>query len=328
MSYVLTGVGEVGCMYMQRAYLAAPDRTAELLDELAHAGARVVETSGRIVVTEGGPKRAAWAANVWLEPEYLTVTSIRNAAAQLARRGTRWASYAESFHRRTALIEGALRDEGCTVVAQEPFEFGGRAPSLPLGSWAPMSRDRLLASARCTARFPNGEVTFVEDRRAPPSRAYLKLWELFTLLGRWPSAGDSCLDLGSSPGGWTWVLATLGARVVSVDKAPLDPMVAHMPHVRFRQASAFSLNPEEHEPVDWLFSDVICYPSRLLECVERWLDAGKARNLVCTLKFQGRTDLETARRFARIPGSGLAHLHHNRHELTWWRLDPRSRSSR
>jgi 23S rRNA (cytidine2498-2'-O)-methyltransferase len=41
---------------------------------------------------------------------------------------------------------------------------------------------------------------------------------------------------------------------------------------------------------------------------------------VCTLKFQGPTDHETARRFAAIPGSRLMHLHHNKHELTWIKL--------
>ena len=81
-----------------------------------------------------------------------------------------------------------------------------------------------------------------------------------------------------------------------------------------------ALDPAAIGPVDWLFSDVICYPARLLALVERWLAAGLARNFVCTLKFQGETDLATAGRFAAIPGSRLLHLHHNKHELTWIRL--------
>jgi 23S rRNA (cytidine2498-2'-O)-methyltransferase len=148
----------------------------------------------------------------------------------------------------------------------------------------------------------------------------LKLWELFTLTGQCPKAGERCLDLGSSPGGWTWVLAKLGAKVESVDKAPLDPRVARMRGVTQRQASAFSIDPEQHPGVDWLFSDVICYPARLLETVQRWIDLGKAKNLVCTLKFQGQTDHDVARGFARIKGSRLLHLSHNKHELTWWRF--------
>ena len=56
-------------------------------------------------------------------------------------------------------------------------------------------------------------------------------------------------------------------------------------------------------------------PTRAL--VERWREAGLARNMVCTIKFQAETDHATARAFAAIPGARLMHLHHNKHELTW-----------
>src|SRR5690606_4355297 len=139
------------------------------------------------------------------------------------------------------------------------------------------------------------EARFVEDADGPPSRAYLKLWEAFTRLGVRPAPGERCLDLGASPGGWTWVLAELGARVTSVDKAPLDPRVAGRPEVEVRQESAFGLDPAEVGDVDWLFSDVICYPERLLGLVRRWMASGRVRRLVCTVKFQGATDHTTVR---------------------------------
>jgi 23S rRNA (cytidine2498-2'-O)-methyltransferase len=161
----------------------------------------------------------------------------------------------------------------------------------------------------------------VEDREGPPNRAYLKLWEALTIAGRRPGPGSLCLDLGSSPGGWSWVLQGLGARVISVDKAPLEPSIAALPGIDFRRMSAFSLDPGTIGPVDWLFSDVICYPARLLRLVETWLASGLARNFICTLKFQGATDMETARRFAAIAGSRLVHLSHNKHELTWIKLE-------
>jgi 23S rRNA (cytidine2498-2'-O)-methyltransferase len=159
-------------------------------------------------------------------------------------------------------------------------------------------------------------VRFLEDRTGPPSRAYLKLWEALTLVGRAPAPGERCLDLGASPGGWSWALQRLGARVVSVDKAPLAPEIASLPGIEHRMQSAFALDPQAEGPVEWLFCDIACYPARLLALVERWLAAGNCRNFVCTLKFQGATDHEVARRFAQIPGSELRHLHHNKHELT------------
>jgi 23S rRNA (cytidine2498-2'-O)-methyltransferase len=41
---------------------------------------------------------------------------------------------------------------------------------------------------------------------------------------------------------------------------------------------------------------------------------------VITVKFQGATDHETARRFGAIPGAQLRHLFHNKHELTWIKI--------
>jgi 23S rRNA (cytidine2498-2'-O)-methyltransferase len=113
------------------------------------------------------------------------------------------------------------------------------------------------------------------------------------------------------------VLRGLGARVIAVDKAPLDPAVARLPGVEWRGESAFAIAPESLPPVDWLFSDVACYPERLLRLVERWRASGRARRFVCTIKLQGETDHAAVRAFAAIPGASVAHLFHNKHELTW-----------
>ena len=70
-------------------------------------------------------------------------------------------------------------------------------------------------------------------------------------------------------------------------------------------------------PVDWLFSDIVCYPARLLQLVEKWRASGMAKNFVCTIKFQGETDHNSAGAFAAIAGARVLHLHHNKHELTF-----------
>ena len=109
----------------------------------------------------------------------------------------------------------------------------------------------------------------------------------------------------------------MGTHVISVDRAALAPEIARLPSIEHRRESVFALDPRAIGPIDWLFSDVVCYPARLLSLVERWLAAGTCRNFVCTVKFQGETDHATSRRFAAIPGSQLRHLFHNKHELTW-----------
>ncbi len=137
---------------------------------------------------------------------------------------------------------------------------------------------------------------------------------------RWPKAGETCLDLGASPGGWTWLLAQTGASVVAVDKAPLADHVARMHDVRWRQARRSPSTLQREAPVDWLCSDIICYPQRLLRLVQRWFDAVAARNIICTIKFQGVTDQGVVHEFQAIPGGRVLHLHHNRHELTFIRF--------
>jgi 23S rRNA (cytidine2498-2'-O)-methyltransferase len=294
-------------------YLAPPGFDAELEADLGHA--RIIGRHGRLYLAAGPPLPAAWCANVWYDPVQISVASIADAARALRAIQRNWALYPCRLHRRAALIQQALPH-----VSARPLAFPAVAPSAPLGSWTLADANIILAAARCANPFPNGEVAFVENKSGPPNRAYLKLWEALTLIGRHPQPGARCLDLGSSPGGWTWALQSLGARVVSVDKAPLAPEIAALPDVEFRRTSAFALAPDDVGPVDWLFSDVVCYPARLLGLVERWLQSGLARNLVCTIKFQGATDHATVRRFAAFPGAQLMHLYHNKHELTWIRL--------
>ena len=127
---------------------------------------------------------------------------------------------------KSALITAAL-----PPVKARPLVFPEPAPTAHLGAWTLLAPDLMLASPTKTSPFVNGECRFVEDHIGPPSRAYLKLWEALVRLRRWQQPGERCLDLGASPGGWTWVLANLGANVIAIDKAPLDPRIAAMPGV-------------------------------------------------------------------------------------------------
>jgi 23S rRNA (cytidine2498-2'-O)-methyltransferase len=296
---------------MPTAYLAPDGFEPPLREELRRAGATIDAAHGRLLIADKAVA-AAWAANVWHDCVELPVASISGAARALRDIQRNWAMYAPMHHRRAALIQERLPH-----VSARPIVFPAAAPAAPLGSWTLLAPDRLLAAARCSSPFPNGEVQFVEDKTGPPNRAYLKLWEALVRLRHWPQPGERCLDLGASPGGWTWVLARLGANVLAIDKAPLEPRIAALPGVDWRGASAFALEPADVGPIDWLFSDVIAYPARLLRLVERWRASGLAKNFVCTVKFQGETDHDAANAFAAIPGAQLVHLHHNKHELTF-----------
>ena len=294
------------------AFIAPRGFEKELLTEL---GSRVLVARGRLVLARGA-RGAAWAQNGWINPQWIPIVSVGDGVRKLREIQRNWWLDSVGHHRRARLIQSQLPH-----VSARRQVFGQPAPTGRLGGWTLWEPDLMLASPVTTSAFPDGDVEFVENKTDPPGRAYLKLWELFTLLGVRPGPGELCLDLGASPGGWTWVLGQLGASVFSIDRAPLAPGVAALPTVESCRGSGFGLDPRDAGAVDWLFSDMICYPTRLLEAIRRWLAEGRCRNYVCTLKFQAETDFETMRAFAAIPGSRLMHLSCNKHELTWVSLE-------
>ena len=293
-------------------YQAPPGLLPELVREL---GDTVTAVRAPLVLADGPPRPAAFAANVWLEPVYLDAPSIGAAAKALRDIQRNWHPVPTGHHRRLALI-----DEKLPKVSAKPLAYGAPLPEAPLGAFTLWDERRLLASPRLREPVPDGVYRFEEDRVGPPSRAYLKLWELFTRLGTCPAPGELCLDMGGSPGGWAWVLAGCGARVYCIDKAPLAAGLAGHPLIETCQGSAFGLDPRHAGAVDWLFSDVICYPDRLYDWLARWLELGQCRRFVLTVKLQGETDFALLDRFRAIPGAGLVHLSHNKHELTFTRL--------
>ena len=282
---------------------------AVLADEL---GPRVLEVHDRLFMVRGR-SHPYFAQNIWLEPKLFQFQSISEAAKHLRDIQRNWWLHSVGPHRRAQLIKDKL-----PPLKAKRIEVLSPVPQAPLGAWTLLDESTLLYSSMTTSPFPDGEIEFNENKTEPPSRAYLKLWELFTTEAIRPREGERVVDLGSSPGGWTWVLGELGCKVVSVDKAPLAEALLKSDSVEYRSESAFALKPEDIGPVSWMFSDIICYPDRLLELVKRWESV--VPNLVCTIKFQGDADYKIVEQFLAIPGSRVRHLSCNKHELTWWRI--------
>jgi 23S rRNA (cytidine2498-2'-O)-methyltransferase len=264
-----------------------------------------------------------WHQNTWLNPLIIEFDSISEAATSLRAMGRNWAPCLFTQFRRASLIASKL-----PRLPKKRHVFPWLLPDTPMGAWTLLDAHTLAASPICSCPFPGGSIEFEENKSEPPSRAYLKLWEALVLCRKWPQAGDVCLDAGASPGGWTWALSNLGANIIAVDRSPLEPKIAGLEAVRFIKHDAFTLKPEDIGKIDWLFCDVICYPPRLFEWIEKWLASGLCHNFICTIKMQGaaekesrfEADFETPKRFAQIPGSKVIHLWHNKHELTWMKM--------
>ncbi len=255
-----------------------------------------------------------WVQNIWFNPQVIVFNSISEAAKKLRELQKLW-----SFYPYNNMRKGVLISEKLPYFSPKPLIFPSSLPQSPLGSWTLLDEKTLLASSLCSSPFSQGEIVFQESK-IPPSRAYLKLWEALTRIGCMPKEGAVCLEVGASPGSWTWVLQQLGSKVIAVDRAPLDESIASLPGVVFMKKDAFSLGPANFPKLDWIFSDVICSPEKLLDWISQWLEIDAKVNFVCTLKFKGEGGYEIIREFEKIEGSHIVHLFHNKHELTWTRI--------
>lgn len=259
-----------------------------------------------------------WYQQEWKNAQLHQFASIKDAADFLKSKTNLWSSLAFHLFRRTDLIQDKLR-----YLKERSLAFFSNAEpksSASLGGWFLCDAQHLIYSTVIDPRQVHGKYEFQEDKVGPPSRAYLKLWEFFTRVAQVPKTDSLTLDLGAAPGGWSWVLLQIGARVVAFDKAPLDAKISNHPNCTYKNMSAFAVNPKDYLAAAWVFSDIICYPQKSLQLIKKWLDAGYLGNMVFTIKFQGKTDFVVMEELRQIPGAQLVHLYQNKHELMWYRL--------
>lgn len=257
--------------------------------------------------------RPLFAQVTWINCQTVAITSISDGIKKLKALGRNWSLFTIGNHRRAQLIQ-----DGLPKITYDEVPFLAEAPKHPMGGWTLFDANTIICSAHTTSGYPLGKVEFIENKQIPPSRAYVKLWEFFTVHCAPPAAHTKVIDMGSSPGGWSWVLSQLDLDVISVDKARLDAHIANIPNITFLQESAFGLDPAQFKDVQWLFSDIICYPQRLLELVKKWMAESNVLNFVCTVKFQGPADFTVIDEFLKMPHSRMVHLYHNKHELTFF----------
>lgn len=135
--------------------------------------------------------------------------------------------------------------------------------------------------------IPAGFVRIPENKR-PPSAAYRKLEEALIRLHRPISPGENCVDLGASPGGWSYMCLAANANVIAVDRALLRDDLMRNERLSFVRGDAFSYVPEER--VDWMLSDVIAYPARAIELIKAWVGEKRCDKFCVTIKFKGSVD--------------------------------------
>lgn len=167
--------------------------------------------------------------------------------------------------------------------------------SVERGYVSVLTPDELPLWKQAVSGWRGGDLEVPHDRAAP-SRACQKLYEVERRYDCSIQRGERCVDLGASPGGWTWVALERGASVIAVDRSPLREDLMDHPRVHFVCGDAFKFEPSE--PVDWLLSDIIAFPPRIFELLSLWLAQKWCRRFCVTIKFRGRDDDHWLGRFA------------------------------
>ncbi len=163
------------------------------------------------------------------------------------------------------------------------------------------------------------------DDDAAPSRSYLKVEEAYIVLGSEPAAGETVVDLGAAPGGWSYSAAKRGAQVIAIDNGPLKGGALNHPLIEHRMEDAFGFRPAGQTVHDWLFCDMVEDPHHVMRNIaEPWLANHWCRRFVINLKF-GHVDSLALLREIRGPNSPftrhaqnlrIRHLYHDREEFT------------
>ncbi len=294
-------------------YFIRDELREEFTDEIRQSGARPAEIYPNIFWAERD-LRLYWVLDYWPAAERLSFNSINDAAKKLRSLGRHWAYAGGAHFRRGQLIAEALR-----VKSKKNLEFSPAAVH-PTGGAFTLENDKSLIYTLQPLKgsFAGGKIAFVEDKTGPPSRAYLKLWETLTLTGIYPAKAEHVLDLGATPGGWSYVAASLGAQVTMIDRsAPDEKLMKKFPRLKFIAGDGLHPAPALLETASVILSDMACEPAKLLNSVREWTQLPKLRAMICTLKVHGMSDKRVVGDFAQIAGSEIYHLWHNGHELTW-----------
>ncbi|MBS1190127.1 MAG: putative 2-O-ribose methyltransferase [Rhodocyclaceae bacterium] len=167
--------------------------------------------------------------------------------------------------------------------------------------------------------------------RSAPSRSTQKLAEAFMEFVGGQNAserlrtGQTAVDLGASPGGWTWQLTSRGIHVTAVDNGSMDKALMAGGMVEHLKTDGFHYRPKR--PVDWLVCDMVEKPARIAGLVADWVAGKHCKEAIFNLKLPMKKRYEELRHCRGIIEGKLAaagiearlrfkQLYHDREEVT------------
>jgi 23S rRNA (cytidine2498-2'-O)-methyltransferase len=265
------------------------------------------------------PLANCFTQNIWKNCFTFKHESIDKTVEILRNKNEKWILY----NSKKSLIENKIQEK-LSVRKIEKIKFPIKTMMPNFGYFLLHQGEDIIASNEFTNPFGNEMIEFIENKRIP-SRAYLKLFEVLSLIQKYPKKNEICLDFGSSPGSWTFILSSIfQSKVYSVDKANLSEEIKFN-NLTFEKRDVFKIEPNEifqrFGRINWFFSDLICEPEKLLSLVKKWNEAEICDNFIVTIKFKGHTvDKNVLNEFLKIKDSKIVHLFHNKNELCWINL--------
>jgi 23S rRNA (cytidine2498-2'-O)-methyltransferase len=117
-----------------------------------------------------------------------------------------------------------------------------------------------------SGRWPGGAPSFdVSDERI--SRAYYKLKEALLWSGISIEPGETCAEIGAAPGGASELVLELGAKVLAIDPAELEPVLLENDNLTYVRRRGHEVKKKDFRGVDWLLADINMEPKYTLDTV-------------------------------------------------------------
>ncbi|MEK7858117.1 MAG: SAM-dependent methyltransferase [Elusimicrobiota bacterium] len=226
----------------------------------------------------------------------------------------------EGLNKRAKSVEDAFREKTSRMARVMKLAEKGRPPLGPSHGLFVYFTDFGRAFAARDA-WGGGQRRMADDAQAP-SRSFLKVEEAYAVLREAPKEGETVVDLGAAPGGWSYSAARRGARVLAIDNGPLKGGALGNPLISARPEDAFKFIPAER--ADWLFCDMIEDPQRVFDLLRHWVEERWCGKFIVNLKYGRHDPLPLIREV--LSGKGgvaplcsvlrVRHLFHDREELT------------
>lgn len=165
-----------------------------------------------------------------------------------------------------------------------------------------------------------------------PSRSTLKLEEAFHIFipyEEWDErlkGGLNAVDLGASPGGWTYQLVKRSMMVYAIDNGPIDNRLMDSGQVKHFREDGFKFQPKKNN-IYWLVCDMVEKPNKVTDLMANWLINGWCREAIFNLKLPMKKRYEEVKQNLILLRELLVehqinvqiqakHLYHDREEVT------------